>query len=841
MTALDASQGAGFRILTEPVTSPTLAAKILALLLKYPLAQWYQYDAAGDDASRLGAEIAFGEQLAARYYFDKADVVVSLDADFLWTGPAAVRHARDFSSRRKVTHDHVEMSRLYVAESMPSVTGSAADHRASIKASQVDGLARALAQRLGVPGVGGDAHVSDEWLRAVVDDLEHHRGSSVVVAGLNQPPAVHALAHAINAALGNIGVTVDYAQTAEAVPANYTESLETLVTEMKAGQVNFLVVLGGNPAFTAPADLDFAGGIKQVDTSVYVGLHPDETASLVTWNVPAAHELESWGDARAFDGTASIIQPLINPLYGGRTSQEIVDLLAGTPSKPYDAVRAYWKTQHTDADFEKWWRRALHEGVVEGTAFPAKIVALAVDFASKLPSAKAEGGSGFEVNFRPDPTIWDGRYANNGWLQEAPKPITKLTWENTAIIAPATAERLNVKDGDFLTLTYKGKSVEAPAFTLPGHPVESVTVHLGYGRTKTGRVGTDAGFNAYTLRTSESPWYAAGLTAQKSRGHTKLANTQRHHGMEGRDIIREASLASYKADPHLFSHIGHHGDGPAPNFYPKHAPGPYSWGMSIDLASCIGCGACTVACVAENNIPVVGKEQVAIGREMHWIRVDMYFGGNDLANPDILHQPVPCMHCENAPCEPVCPVHATSHSAEGLNEMTYNRCVGTRYCANNCPYKVRRFNFYEFNDRQTDVLKLQRNPNVTVRTRGVMEKCSYCNQRISAARITAKKENRPIADGEIVTACQQACPTQAITFGDQADPNSKVAKLKAEPTNYSLLEELNTFPRTTYLAKLRNAHPSLDRSAPGGHGTESRETQPESHPEPQAESSETHS
>ena len=802
-----ASGGAGLRVLTETVTSPTLIAQLQALLAAYPAARWHQYEGVHRDNALEGARLAFGEPVGVHYRLDQADVILALDADFLNAGPGHVRYARDFAARRRVAEGATSMNRLYVVESTPSVTGAIADHRWPVRPSQVEEVARAVAAQVGVAGVAAPAEtaVPADWLAALARDLQAQRGRSLVVAGDQQSPIVHALAHALNDALGNVGRTVVYTDPVEAAPVNQTESLRDLVAAMNAGQVELLVIIGGNPVYTAPVDLAFADALAKVPFRVHLGLYADETAALCDWHIPQAHTLEAWGDVRAYDGTITIQQPLIAPLYGGKSAYELLSALLGDAAQTsHDIVRGHWEAQRGSDGFDQFWQTALHDGVVAGSALPPRAVTLSVQW----PAATA-APEGLELIFRPDPTVWDGAFANNGWLQELPKPLTKLTWDNVALVSPATAQRLMLANEQVIELTYRGRTLRAPIWIQPGHADEAITLYLGYGRTRAGHVGTGAGYNAYALRTADAPWFDGGLAVRATGERYALAGTQHHFVMEGRDLIRAGTLAEFQADPEFIHHGRHEA---AASLYPPHPYPGYAWGLSIDLGACIGCNACVVACQAENNIPVVGKEQVARGREMHWIRIDHYFAG-DLDRPEVYHQPVPCMHCENAPCEPVCPVAATVHSPEGLNEMTYNRCVGTRYCANNCPYKVRRFNFLQFTDYHTESLKLLNNPDVTVRARGVMEKCTYCVQRINAARIAAEQAGRTIADGEVVTACQQTCPTQAIVFGNINDPHSRIAQRRASPLNYALLEELNTHPRTTYLARLRNPNPEIEGEA----------------------------
>jgi len=863
-------QGAGLAFLTGPITSPSLAELLGKILTDNPQARWHQYDPITRDGARLGGQQAAGSPTNVIHHFDKADVVVALDADFLASGPGCVRYQKDFAARRRVTDDRKEMNRLYAIESTPSLTGAKADHRLVIKAGEIEGFARELAGAVGA-GPGGAAPSPgasvprpgapdiQKWVAAVSKDLQAHRGKSLVVAGDYQPAAVHAVAHAMNQALGNIGATVTYGAAIEASPADQAASLNDLVRAIDAGQVDALVILGGNPVFTAPADLKFFEKLAKVGLTVYHGQHVDETANLCHWNIAEAHPLESWGDARAYDGTVTLTQPLIAPLYEGRSAHEVLAVFTTQPDRHgYQIVKDYWtrafgggtgwSIRGNDGqpfkDADTFWRRALHDGFIGGTAIadggqatpfaapsaatPAPVAtppAAAPSAAAPVPAPAPQAG--LEIIFRPDPTIWDGRFANNGWLQELPKPLTKITWDPAAWISPQLARERGLSDGDVIEMRYRGNIARMPVFRVPGHPAQSVTVFLGYGRPMAGRVGnaTDEtqAFNAYLLRTSDAPWFGSGLEIEKTGERYLLATTQEHHLMEGRAPVRVATLEQYKNEPAVI-HEQVHNFPRTLTMYPDHQYDGYKWGMAIDLSSCTGCGACTMACTAENNIPVVGKEQVAAGREMHWIRVDHYFRGEEAdleadGPVDAYHQPVPCMQCENAPCELVCPVAATTHSSEGLNDMVYNRCVGTRYCSNNCPYKVRRFNFLLYQDWTTPSLEPMRNPDVSVRSRGVMEKCTYCVQRINQARIDAKREDRKIREGEIVTACQAVCPSDAIVFGDLNDPASQVSKLKAQQRNYGVLEDLNTRPRTTYLATLRNPNPELE-PAPAASTTE---------------------
>jgi len=661
-----------------------------------------------------------------------------------------------------------------------------------------------------------------------VEDLKKARGSSVVIAGPGQPAEIHALVHAINSELGNFDATVSFVPPPEATPAATGESLADLVGEMNRGEVDLLLIAGCNPSYDAPADLDFAPALARVPMSISHALYNDETARGCTWHVPQSHYLESWGDARAYDGTVSIVQPLIAPLYNTMSFPELLAEFLGRPgSKGYDIVREHWK-KRSDRDrkregFEEIWRKSLNDGVVAGTASTAVRARLRARSAAGPPGKsgrerKGTGtgldfrvpGSAIEVIFRADPNVLDGRFSNNGWLQELPRPVSKLTWDNAAFISPALAIAMRIEDEDIVEVRTAGKSVRIPALVMPGHPTDSVTLHLGFGRTGAGKVADGTGVDVHPLRISGGMHFTGG-SIRKGKGTRKLARTQDHNLMEGRPIFRTATAGEFERDPHFAKHAGHTPT-PSESLYPQKEYDGYKWGMSIDLNACTGCNACVIACQSENNIPVVGREEVLNGREMHWIRIDRYYSG-DMNNPEIHNQPVACMHCENAPCEPVCPVGATNHDSEGLNVMVYNRCVGTRYCSNNCPYKVRRFNFLQYAEKEDETVQMMYNPDVTVRNRGVMEKCTYCVQRISAARIDAKKEHREIREGEVVTACQSACPAQAITFGNLNDPESAVSKAKAEPRDYGLLTELNTHPRTSYLARISNPNPGIDGKA----------------------------
>ena len=825
MKSIRGLQGEGLRILTGTVTSPTLADQLRSLLATMPKAKWHQWEAAGRDRVREGARIAFGAPVEIRYDLEKADVVVALGADPFVEGPGHLVNARQFARRRRAhaADPKAPGVRFFSVETTPTSSGVLADHRLSLSPRNLPAAAAALASAIGVPGVpepSGPDEAKKAFFAAAAADLRQSAGRGVVVAGEYAPPGVHSLAHAINQRLGNVGTTVLTADPVEAAPVDQAASIRELAADMKAGKVDLLVLLGVNPIFDAPADLDFAAAIRSAGLRLHLGLYQDETSAYCQWHVPEAHYLETWGDGRGHDGTAAIQQPLVDPLYGGKSPLEILYLLsvagtdAPTTKSPMEIVKAYWQKARGGVGFEPFWRKSLHDGLVAGSSLPHRAVAPKADApAQALASLGAAAGSfaaegdGLEIVFRPDPGLHDGRYANNPWLQELPRPLTKLVWDNAAHVSVVTAQKMGVKTGDVVAFAIDGRSIEAPVLVVPGQPDGTVTLHFGYGRTRAGRVGNETGVDVYRIRTTAGLWEAAATAARTGRTY-ELATTQNHFNMEGRNLVREGTVEEYRKNPAFVAKMNEPGFEDIsmyPGFEYKH----HAWGMSVNLSACTGCNACVVACVSENNIATVGKDQVRRGREMQWIRIDRYYEGPP-ENPVALNQPVFCMHCEKAPCEVVCPVAATTHSEEGLNEMTYNRCVGTKYCSNNCPYKVRRFNFYEYNDeKRLPSLTASANPNVSVRTLGVMEKCTYCVQRINRARIDAEKENRRVRDGEILTACQQVCPTEALVFGDVNDPASKVAALKKEPLNYSLLESLGTRPRTTYLAKLSNPHPAL--------------------------------
>jgi len=837
-----ADGGAGLAVLSESFSSPTLARLASELRARYPKATWATYEAVSDENRLAGLRSATGRDVDLMLRLDQASVIVALDADPLLTDPEMILHTRGFAAGRRAGASGGAMNRLYAVEGVYSLTGAMADHRLRLESRLIAPFVAALATRLALPAAGAAnvagadvPGVDPRWIDALAKDLLANRGKGLIVVGERQPAAVHAAVCALNTALGNTGKTVSYFETKDAALPSVS-SLASLVSAIQAGAVQTLVILGGNPVFDAPVDLDFAAAMAKVPHSIALGHAVDETSSRAEWHIPRAHYLESWGDARAVGGTISVVQPLILPLFGGRTSVEVLGLMVGGKDRPgYDIVRDTWKPILGEGEFDSKWNRVLHDGLLAGSALPEVVPTLTAPAVAELSGGAAGGSGDLEVVFLPSPALHDGRFANDGWLQELPDPLTKLTWDNPALVSPKTAETLGLESEDSIRLDYASRSLELPVWILPGMADGVVALTLGYGRLRAGRIGSGVGFDAFTVRGSKAPGFDRGAKITRVARPYPLSATQNHGSMEGRPLVRESTLAELRSQPAAGQEPaeGAHAEDskPAPKkgggalgVFPEHTPhfslwNPHTydrghqWGMTIDLNACTGCNACITACQSENNIPVVGKVQVKNGREMHWLRVDRYFSGDPSGSPEIVFQPVPCMHCEDAPCEQVCPVAATVHDGEGLNVMVYNRCIGTRYCSNNCPYKVRRFNFFNFTKDTPDSLKLAMNPDVTVRARGVMEKCTYCTQRINRVKIDARLAGKEVRDGDVKTACQQACPASAIEFGDLRDPSSRVAKAKADSRNYALLEELNTKPRTTYLAKVRNPNPELEGPA----------------------------
>jgi molybdopterin-containing oxidoreductase family iron-sulfur binding subunit len=878
LAGYDKDQGARLRLLMPPTISPTAIRMRTALLKRFPKARAHTWSAVNDSNAREGAKLALGQPLVALHAYEKARVVLSLDSDFLQTETGNVRAAKAFALSRRLRSARDSMGRLYVVEPARTTTGGSADHRLRLPASEIEGYAYALAAELSkngvplgevMPGVSKLANaegVPPTWLGPVARDLADakNHGHAIVVVGERQPATVHALAHVINAALGAIGSSVFYAAAADPEEQDNATDIKALTDAMGAGQVDGLVILGGNPVYDAPADLGFADKLAKVPFSVHASLFFDETGEKCSWHVPRAHAFESWGDAHSIEGAVAVQQPLILPLFGGRSDIELLALLANSHERDgHEAVRT---TLHDLAlssrgltgcgpfidgrmdcrdasgavtpvkltDVEREWNRGLAMGVTvrpQSPITPAVLKNADVSAAIEKRKLPAKVGPGaFEVTFAPCPKMVDGSHANNTWLQEMPDPVTKIVWDNVAIVSAATAEALGLtrtkeavrRDGvDSITITVGDTTITAPVWVVPGQADNSVALTLGWGRKKAGRIGDGKGFDSYPLRKTDGLGFASAKVERSSAEPYLIARTQEHDSVEGRPLTPQTTLADYHKRAN-FAEL----DSPPPRALPLWSQQDYSkgyqWGMSVDLNACTGCNACVIACMSENNVPVVGKREVWRGREMHWLRIDRYYSedpklGGDAENPVVISEPVMCVHCEEAPCENVCPVNATTHGPEGLNEMAYNRCIGTRYCGNNCPYKVRRFNYLNWHNdsvwKETnglpETLQMQQNPNVTVRFRGVMEKCTYCVQRIQSAKIRSLRENRQVKDGEIRTACQQTCPSDAIVFGDVNDPNSVVTRWTKADRRFSLLGELGTRPRTTYLGKVRNPNPEM--------------------------------
>ncbi|MBJ6125710.1 TAT-variant-translocated molybdopterin oxidoreductase [Microvirga splendida] len=775
-------EGRGLHVLMPPTSSPTLHRLIGQARQLFPHAQWHVFSPVDDVNRQTAARAAFGRDVDLVYDLTQADTIVTLGGDLFAEEPGHIRYAADYQARRRAPDR--ELPQLVAVETRTSLVGARADERIPLRPREFETFAEALAAAVETGTVPPGSHPA---VPRLADALRGAGTRALVAAGLEQSARVHALALAINARLGAFGTTMRAIEPLRALPGE-VRTLADLAEAIRAGQVSRLVILGGNPVYTAPADIELAALVPRVPLSLHIGQHRDETGAVCHWHIPESHPLESWGDLRAFNGTVGLRQPTTVRLKSGLSAEEFLGLMAGQNADGRGLVQATWREAWGDA-FEERWVRALEDGVIEDSAAPAVDIALQSGW-SPEPAAPAPS-AGIDVQFSPDPSVWDGSYANNGWLQELPKPLTKQVWGNAALIAPETAEVFGLASGDAVDLSVNGRVVRAPVWLLPGHAPGAVTLPLGYGRRSAGRIGTGIGFDAYSVRPSDSRWMAAGEMRRVGE-KIPVISTQQHHSLQGRDIVRV--VAPGEAVPPEPVH---------PSIYPEWPYRDHAWGMAIDLDACIGCNACVIACQAENNIAVVGPEEVARGREMHWLRVDRYYAG-DPAAPETYFQPVLCMHCEKAPCEVVCPVNATVHSSEGLNDMVYNRCVGTRTCSNNCPYKVRRFNFLDYQDTNVSAPFEATNPQVTVRDRGVMEKCTFCVQRIATARANARVEERPVNDGEVMTACQQVCPTRAIVFGDTNDSDSAVSRLKRSPRNYALLGSLNTQPRTTYLARVED-------------------------------------
>jgi molybdopterin-containing oxidoreductase family iron-sulfur binding subunit len=788
-------QGEGLRILTGATTSPTLIRQMTELAKQFPKMRWSQFQAVGSGRQDEAMALAFGRAVAPQYRLDKCEVIVSLDHDLLGPGPHQVAHARAWARKRGEAAPGSGRARLYVAECVPSLTGTVADVRLPCEVSRAPLLVQALAAQFGV--AAGKTELKPEeqkWLSHAAADLRSHAGASLLVIGPQHAPEIQALAPAINQALKNAGETIWYSEPvfASSEPA----PLAMLAEEMSAGSVDTLFMIDCNPVYAAPASLKLEKLIASVPNRIHAGLHVDETAQVAQWHLPLSHVLESWSDARAIDGSVVIGQPVGAPLYDTRSTHQLIDLLlGGSEPKAESAVQATWR-ERFGADFDARWRKALHDGVVTGTE--AQPLTLSPKAPPMIP--QTDQSEAYDIVFLPDPTIWDGRFANVAWLQELPKPLTKITWDNVIAISPAIAAQNKLSNGDVVDISIGENNVRGPVWIVPGQAPHTIALFFGYGRRAGGDIGQGAGYDAYSVRPAENIFHAGGSIARApDQPQSKIATTQAHHKMYGFDLVREVTAKNPRTPPPKDT----------PTIYPdwneiaeREHTADHAWGMVIDLDLCIGCNACVSACNVENNVLVVGKDQVSRGREMAWLRVDRYYSG-DIENPKSFFQPVPCMHCEKAPCEMGCPVHATVHSPEGVNQMVYNRCIGTRTCSSYCPYKVRRFNWYDYR-HFAEAEQAVKNPDVTVRSRGVMEKCSYCVQRIQAAHVAADKEGRALGRDEVTTACQQACPTTAIVFGDLRDNGSAVAKRRTSGRHYVLLEELGTRPRTTYLARWRD-------------------------------------
>jgi Fe-S-cluster-containing dehydrogenase component len=799
LEALAARNGEGLRILTGPISSPTLLRQIKGLRQRFPALQWHAHDPLYDSAAHEGANLAFGRPVTSVYRLGDADIIVSLDADPLGPGPMQIANARGFSERRRVRKDASNIGRLYAIESSPTLTGANADHKLVLSPVQIADFAVAIARKLGadlaeVPLPAALGAFQEEVTR----DIVAHPGRALVIAGPTLSPEVHALCHWINA---QVQAPVDYLERGEQATS---ASLTDLVRDLNAGKVQELFLLHCNPAYDAPPVLGFAQAVAKAPFRAHLGCYFDETAALCEWHIPATHILESWSDLATSSQAASLVQPLIAPLYETRSAHEMLAALAGSVASGYALVRETWAAGTPADGYEAWWRRALHDGIIAGNAMQ-KISGLA----PALPQLKTAAASALTLVLRPDPCVYDGSLANNAWLQELPKPLTKEVWGNSIGISPTDAAALKIADGDVLRLSANGGSLAAPARIAAGHASGILSLYLGHGRTAAGVIGTGVGANAYLLR-ADASWAVDGVGATPTGERRPLPSTQHRFALDGEaaDLFPSYTLDQFHALNGRAQQVDR------ASFLPAQPRNGARWGMVIDTSLCIGCNACVLACQVENNSPVVGPDEIARGRDMHWLRIDAYEIGTP-ENPRMGFQPVPCMHCETAPCEPVCPTGASVHDSEGLNVQVYNRCIGTRFCEANCPYKVRRFNYFGYADGQeyadlgTDVLRASHNPDVTVRSRGVMEKCTYCVQRISRARRAADKEDRAIADGEVVTACQAACPTKAIVFGDLSMGDAQVSAFGREPHNYRLLDHLNTRPRTSYLAQVRDLNPNL--------------------------------
>ena len=845
---INKGDGKGLAVLMQESSSPTIKSIQNDFKTKFPSASWVSYESVNNENLYKGIEKAFSKKLQPIYRLENAQIIVSLGSDFLGVDDNNIYNTRKFAQNRDIVDENSTMNRLYVAESSITSTGSSADHRLNIPQHEMESILAELSYELKKLGLSVDANKvkssNNLWIKAAAEDLMSNRGDSIILGGSQLSPEFHQLIALLN---NQLNAPVDYYPLSLSQVSSLAD-FKSLCDDIKNNKIKNLIILGANPVYDSPADFNFGDLLKNVPNSVHLTNILDETSKLCSWNIAMTHYFECWGDAMSYDGFVSIVQPQIMPLFDSKSAiQVLTPLVYSKELSSYDTVKNVWKSDIVKSgNFEREWEKVLHDGLYKNTIIKKEQVRPS----SKTSTAQLNNSiklddNKFEIVFNASSSVYDGRFANNGWLQEIPKPVTSLTWDNAALISIKVAKKLNIKNGQMIEIKIDNKSIKLPAWITPGQNQKSISLELGYGREFEGRLGNGVGFNVYPLRMSSNPSYSLNASISVLDETYPLASTQDHHGLEedqyaapGFDklsnnevqsripeLVKQSTLDYYKDNPDWVqkkveehkpdkkrSWADHSMYNPEPEY--DYSKGP-QWGMSIDLTSCTSCNACSIACQSENNIPVVGKQQVMNGREMHWIRIDNYFAG-DPDNPEMSTQSVACVHCELAPCETVCPVAATTHSSDGVNQMTYNRCLGTRYCANNCPYKVRKFNFYNYTRDLPEVVQMAMNPDVSIRFRGVMEKCTYCYQRVSAARISAENENRDIQDGDFQVACQQSCPADAIKFGDINDPNSAVSKAKRRNRDYALLAHLGTAPRTTYLAKIRNQNPKLSSNAHNG-------------------------
>ena len=800
-----ATHGNGLAIVYEQMASPSRFRLLEKMHTLFPQAVFYCYNPVSVAHMLLPSHGSGGvEYCKPVYHLDQAEVILTLDADILGTEPNALYHCHGFHQKR--TPENPEhCHRLYVVEPSFTITGQMADHRLRLSSAETAQFLQELMsalRRLGLPvetqwPEAATVSAKSEWLQALASDLYRHRGNCLIMAGRRQPAFVHQYTAYLNTLLANVGKSVDYRPVQDCMPAD--EDMDRLQEKLAGRELNTVILLNANPAYNHALNLD-SRRLLQTKQVIHFSAYQDESAKSVQWHLPASHYLEHWGDMRDWNGVASIIQPLIQPLYDTRSDIELLQLLlTGTEITGYELTRATWQTLFKTADFESAWQQVLLKGY-----YTEPVKTCLPDLPQSMPSRNDQEKK-LEFVFQPSYSLYDGRFANNGWLLELPDPVTKISWDTAALVNRQAAAEMKLENGDLIRLERNGFSLELPVCIIPGQADHVITLSFGYGRSAAGQIGNQIGANVYKLRNHNQEYYTSDILLSKTDRHQTPTNVQESDFAQGRPLIREATMAVYQQRPHFARELAPHP--PLQSLWKEHTyQTGFQWAMVIDLNLCNGCNACVIACQCENNIPIVGREQVAHGREMHWIRLDRYFSDTD-PDGEMAHQPVACQHCENAPCEQVCPVAATVHDQEGLNVMAYNRCVGTRYCSNNCPYKARRFNFFNYTGQMAETVKMTQNPEVTVRSRGVMEKCTFCLQRLAAAKQKMKQENRVLRPGELQTACQQACPMKAISFGNLLDAQSAVCKSKNNPRNYELLAELNIRPRTSYLARIKNKNP----------------------------------